>query len=117
MCLSAPKLCFTVTSAAPDTWAKAANLIGRIVYDAAHQTQKNEPEVFKKNYAFTRGIFRIGVHTHIGSLFLVTRRQTSANIAREIRPGVYGPLVFILRRKCLIVLVKFLSFKSFIVLV
>ncbi len=38
-----------------------------------------------------RGVFRVGVHTHIGALCLVTRRYTSANIARQIRPGVYGP--------------------------
>ncbi len=97
--------------------SKSTNLIGRIVFDAAHQTKKRNPRRLKKNDAFTRGIFRVDVHTYIGSLFFVTRRQTLANIAHEIRPGVYGPLVFILRRKCLIVLVKFLSFKSFIVLV
>ncbi len=28
----------------------------------------------KKNDAFTRGVFRVGVHTHIGALCLVTRR-------------------------------------------
>ncbi len=36
--------------------------------------QKNEPEAFKKNDAFTRGVFRVGVHTHIGALCLVMRR-------------------------------------------
>ncbi len=39
----------------------------------ACQTKKNEPETFKKNDAFTRGVFRVGVHTHIGTLCLVTR--------------------------------------------
>ncbi len=55
--------------------SKSANLIGRIVFDAPRQTKKNEPEAFKKkNDAFTRGVFRVGVHTHIGALCLVTRR-------------------------------------------
>ncbi len=40
--------------------SKSANLIGRIV--------------LKKNDAFTRGVFRLGVHTHIDALCLVTRR-------------------------------------------
>ncbi len=47
--------------------SKSANLIGRIVFDAVRQTKKNEPEAFFKNGAFTRGGFRVGVHTHIGS--------------------------------------------------
>ncbi len=72
--------------------SKSANLIGRIVFDVACQTKKTNPRRFKKNDAFTRGVFRVGVHTHIGALCLVTRSLTSANIAREIRPGVYGPL-------------------------
>ncbi len=55
--------------------SKSANLIGRIVFDAAHQTKKNEPEAFFfLNDAFTRGVFRVGVHTHIGALCLVMRR-------------------------------------------
>ncbi len=54
--------------------SKCANLIGRIVFDAAASNQKNEPEAFKKKYAFTRGVFRVGVHTHIGALCLVTSR-------------------------------------------
>ncbi len=37
--------------------SKSANLIGRIVFDAARQNQKNEPEAFKKNNAFTHGVF------------------------------------------------------------
>ncbi len=45
--------------------SKSANLIGRIVFDAVRQT---------KNDTFTRGVFRVGVHTHIGALCLVTRR-------------------------------------------
>uniref|UniRef100_A0A3P9JNI4 adenylate cyclase n=1 Tax=Oryzias latipes TaxID=8090 RepID=A0A3P9JNI4_ORYLA len=36
--------------------------------------QKKEPEAFFKNDAFTRGVFRVRVHTHIGALCLVTRR-------------------------------------------
>ncbi len=52
---------------------KSANLIGRIVFDSA-SNQKNEPEALKKNDVFTRGVFRVGVHTHIGALCLVMRR-------------------------------------------
>ncbi len=54
--------------------SKSANLIGRIVFDAARQTQKTNPRRFFLNDAFTRGVFRVGVHTHIGALCLVTRR-------------------------------------------
>ncbi len=51
--------------------SKSANLIGRIVFDAARQTKKKRTRaVFFKN----NGIFRVGVHTHIGALCLVTRR-------------------------------------------
>ncbi len=42
--------------------SKSANLIGRIVFDAARQTKKTNPSVF-----------RVGVHTPIGALCLVTR--------------------------------------------
>ncbi len=52
--------------------SRSANLIGRIVFDAARQTKKNI--IFFENDAFTRGVFRVGVHTHIGALCLVTRR-------------------------------------------
>ncbi len=54
--------------------SKSANLIGRIVFDAVRQNKKTNPRRFEKNYAFTRGIFRVGVHTHIGALCLVTKR-------------------------------------------
>ncbi len=54
--------------------SKSANLIGRIVFDAARQTKKTNPRRFKKNYGFTHAVFRVGVHTHIGALCLVTRR-------------------------------------------
>ncbi len=54
--------------------SKSGNLIGRIVFDAARQTKKTNLRRFKKNYAFTRGVFRVGVHTHIGALCLVMRR-------------------------------------------
>ncbi len=54
--------------------SKSANLIGRIVFDAARQAKKTNQRRLKKNYAFTRGVFRVGVHTHIGALCLVTRR-------------------------------------------
>ncbi len=54
--------------------SKSANLIGRIVFDAARQTKKTNPRHFFKNDAFTRGVFRVGVHTHIGALCLATRR-------------------------------------------
>ncbi len=54
--------------------SKSANLIGWIVFDAARQTKKTNPRRFKKNDTFTRGIFRVGVHIHIGALCLVTRR-------------------------------------------
>ncbi len=56
--------------------SKSANLIGRIVFDAACQTKKKRTRgvFFFLNDAFTRGVFRVGVHTHIGALCLVTRR-------------------------------------------
>ncbi len=55
--------------------SKSGNLIGRIVFDAAHQTKKTNPRrFFFLNDAFTRSVFRVGVHTHIGALCLVTRR-------------------------------------------
>ncbi len=54
--------------------SKCANLIGRIVFDAERQTKKTNPRSLKKNDAFTRGVFHVGVHTHIGALCLVTRR-------------------------------------------
>ncbi len=55
--------------------SKSANLIGRIVFDAARQTKKTNPRrFFFLNDAFTRAVFRIGVPTHIGALCLVTRR-------------------------------------------
>ncbi len=53
--------------------SKSANLIGRIVFNAARQTKKNNPRRLKKNDGFTRGVFCVGVHTHIGALCLVTR--------------------------------------------
>ncbi len=53
---------------------KSGNLIGRIVFDAARQTKKTNPRRFTKNCAFTRAVFRVGGHTHIGALCLVTRR-------------------------------------------
>ncbi len=54
--------------------SKSANFIGRIVFDAARQTKETNPRRFKENDAFTRGVFCVGVHTHIGALCLVTRR-------------------------------------------
>ncbi len=54
--------------------SKSANLIGRIVFDAARQTKKTNPRRFFLNDAFTRDVFRVGLHTHIGALCLVTRR-------------------------------------------
>ncbi len=54
--------------------SKSVNLIGRIVFDAVRQTKKTYSRRFFKNAAFTRGVFRVGVHTHIGALCLVTRR-------------------------------------------
>ncbi len=53
--------------------SKSTNLIGRIVFDAARQTKKTNPRRIFLNDAFTRGVFRVGVHTHIGTLCLVTR--------------------------------------------
>ncbi len=50
--------------------SKSTNLIGRIVFDAVRQTKI----FFFLNAVFTRGVFRVGVHTHIGALCLVTRR-------------------------------------------
>ncbi len=74
--------------------SKSDNLIGRIVFDAVRQTKKTKPRRFFKNDAFTRGVFRVGVHTHIGALCLVTRCLKLTNIARKIRPGVYRPLEY-----------------------
>ncbi len=54
--------------------SKSGNLIGQPVFDAVRQTKKTKPRRFKINDAFTRGVFRVGVHTHIGALCLVTRR-------------------------------------------
>ncbi len=54
--------------------SKSGNLIGRIVFDSARQTKITNPRRFFLNDAFTRGVFRVGVHTHIGALCLVTRR-------------------------------------------
>ncbi len=54
--------------------SKSANLIGRIVFDAARQTKKTNPRHFFLNDTFTRVVFRVGVHTHIGALCLVMRR-------------------------------------------
>ncbi len=54
--------------------SKSANLIGRLVFDAARQTKKTNLRRLKKNDAFTRSVFRVGVHTHIGALCLVMRR-------------------------------------------
>ncbi len=48
--------------------SKSANLIGRIVFDAACQTKKTNPRRFEKNDAFTRGVFHAGVHTHVAAL-------------------------------------------------
>ncbi len=53
--------------------SKSANLIGRIVFDAARRTKKTQTRGVL-NDAFTRGVFWVGVHTHIGALCLVTRR-------------------------------------------
>ncbi len=65
--------------------SKSANLIGHIVFDTARQTKKTNPEAFFfLNDAFTCGVFRVGVHTHIGvPLF--------SHDALNIGPGVYGP--------------------------
>ncbi len=52
---------------------KSGNLIGRIVFAATRQTKKTNPRRLKKKNAFTRGVFRVSVHTHIGTLCLVTR--------------------------------------------
>ncbi len=47
LCLAAPKLCITVTSAAPDTWGKSANLIGQDkFFGRGASNQKNEPKAF-----------------------------------------------------------------------
>ncbi len=51
------------------------SVIGRIVFDAARQSKKTNPRrFFFLNDAFTRAVFRVGVHTHIGALCLVMRR-------------------------------------------
>ncbi len=68
-----PQVVFYCNFSSPRHVSKSTNLIGRIVFDAARQTKKTNPKRFKKNDAFTCGVFRI-VHTHIGALCLVTRR-------------------------------------------
>ncbi len=58
--------------------SKSANLIGPIVFDAARQTKKKRTRgVFFKNYDFTRAVFRVGVHTHVGAFVGVKRRRIS----------------------------------------
>ncbi len=102
-CVWAPQVVFYCNFSCSRHVSKSANLIGRIVFDAARQTKKTNPRrLKKKKNAFTRGAFPVGVHTHIGALCLVTRRKTSANISHEIHPGVYAPLVwyFPLTAKC-----------------
>ncbi len=69
-----PQVVFYCNFSSSRHMSKSANLIGRIVFDAARQTKKTNPRRFKKKYAFTRGVFRIGVHTYIGTLCLVMRR-------------------------------------------
>ncbi len=66
-----PQVVFYCNFTAPDV-SKSANLIGRIVFDATKKM--NQRRVFFLNDAFTWGVFRVGVHTHIGALCLVTRR-------------------------------------------
>ncbi len=68
-----PQVVFDCNFSSSRHVSKSANLIGRIVFDAARQTKKNEPEAFYIFFTFF-GIFRVGVHTHIGALCLVTRR-------------------------------------------
>ncbi len=46
-----PKLCFTVISAAPDTWAKRHSHWSDSFWRGA-SNQKNEPEAFKKKLRF-----------------------------------------------------------------
>ncbi len=43
--------------------SKSAKLIGRIVFDAARQTQKNDPEAFKKKMTLLRVAFFVSVCT------------------------------------------------------
>ncbi len=65
--------------------SKSANLIGRIVFEVL---KKRTRGVFL-NDAFTRGVFCVDVaHSHWRPLF----SHEALNVAREIRPGVYGPL-------------------------
>ncbi len=53
---------------------KSANLIGRTGFKVARQTQKTSlARLKKKKDAFTPGVLRFGVHTHIGALCLVMR--------------------------------------------
>ncbi len=50
--------------------SKSTNLIGRIVFDVARQTQKNEPEAFKKKWRFYACRFsRRCAHSHWRPLF------------------------------------------------
>ncbi len=69
-----PQVVFYCNFSCSRHMSKSANLIGRIVFYAARQTKKTNPRRFFLNDAFTRAVFRVGVHTHIGALCLVTRR-------------------------------------------
>ncbi len=69
-----PQVVFYCNFSSSRYMSKSDNLIGLIVFDAARQTKKTNPRRLKKNDAFTRGVFRVGVHTHIGDFCLVTRR-------------------------------------------
>ncbi len=69
LCLSAPKLCFTVTSAAPDTWKKRQSHWSDSFWRSA-SNQKNEPEAFLKKLCFYAWRFsRRCAHSHWHPLF------------------------------------------------
>ncbi len=73
LCLSAIKSCFTVTSAAPCTWAKEPiSLVDQFL--KWNVKPKKTSQRCKKTTIFTPGVLCIGVHTHIDTLCLVTSR-------------------------------------------
>ncbi len=73
--------------------SKSANLIGRIVFDTAHQTKKTNPRLFFLNDAFK---YALNAHSHCRPLFsheAVKRRRISH---AKFSPSVYGPLYLFL---------------------
>ncbi len=72
--------------------SKSTNLIGRIVFDAARQTKKNEPEAFKKKRRFYAWRFsRRCAHSHWRPLFSqeALNMQNSSRCVRAFKQHSY----------------------------